>query len=298
MSCDAERRDSVSHMTDASRMPRLLGILGILSVLGVFAVNALGFLDHDTHSGQGCGAQWPLCHGSLIPTFTHEAVLIEWTHRVLSLVFFLILTAFLIGMRRRYRGHPTVMRTVATVVVLLLFETALCTLSVLWTLPAALLGLLALGGLLVQALLGLLVLAVCGAGPSTQTPRRWARIALLLLLLYLYAGAYSSYHGGAVAWLTGTVHALGILLALTGLVWAGSARTPSERRAALAFAIPALLATSVAHFSRMTVLGDLGVVLWLSWLMTTVLKACLPPIVFSVYSHSPHLNEFATRIPF
>lgn len=282
------------NATETSRIPRLLGTLGVLSVLGVFAVNAMGFVDHDTHSGQGCGAQWPLCQGSVIPTFSHEAVLIEWTHRVLSFGFFLVLTAFLIGMRRRYRGQPAVMRPLAAVVALLLFETALCTLSVLWTSPPALLGLLALGGLLVQALLWLMVRGLHGTQSSARMPRGWARVALLVLLLYLYAGAYLSYQKQPVGWVTSSVHALGIVMAITGVVWVGLARSRSERRTAWVFAIPALLGTTLVHFSRLTVLGDLGVVLWLSWLVTTVLEGCLSPIMLSAHSPAPVDNGFAS----
>lgn len=269
-------------MTDSPHVayiPRPLKILGILTVVGVFAVNAMGFVDHDTHSGQGCGAQWPLCQGTVIPPFTHEAVVIEWTHRVLSLGFFLVLTAFLLGLRKHYQGQPTVMRPVVTVIVLLVAETMLCTLSVLWTLPTALLGLLAVGGLVVQTLLARLTLGLGNPGSQDQMPSIWSRTALGMLLLYLYAGACASYRTLPIEWLTTGVHILGIFMAITGAVWIAGARSAGERRTAWMFAIPALLGAALVHLNRLTVLGDLGVVLWLSWLLAAALKGCLPPLV-------------------
>ncbi len=66
----------------SAHSPRLLNILGILTVFGVFAVNAMGFVDHDTHSGQGCSTQWPLCQGvrceNLVARISLTAMLCWW----------------------------------------------------------------------------------------------------------------------------------------------------------------------------------------------------------------------------
>ena len=46
-----------------------------------------------SHSGEGCGSDWPLCEGALLPQET-SAAFIEWFHRLtsgLSLVFILVL---------------------------------------------------------------------------------------------------------------------------------------------------------------------------------------------------------------
>lgn len=47
-----------------------------------YAVIVIGFIVRITGSGMGCGPDWPLCNGRVIPAFTGPDVVIEWTHRV------------------------------------------------------------------------------------------------------------------------------------------------------------------------------------------------------------------------
>ncbi|MGH7568301.1 MAG: COX15/CtaA family protein [Gemmatimonadales bacterium] len=42
----------------------------------------LGAVVRITGSGLGCGDDWPLCHGRLVPPLDDAATLIEWTHRL------------------------------------------------------------------------------------------------------------------------------------------------------------------------------------------------------------------------
>ena len=45
-----------------------------------------------SHSGDGCGAHWPLCHNELIPQGSSKKTWIEWIHRLSSSLFgFLVL---------------------------------------------------------------------------------------------------------------------------------------------------------------------------------------------------------------
>jgi cytochrome c oxidase assembly protein subunit 15 len=43
-----------------------------------------------SHSGDGCGDHWPLCSGEFIPDFTHKKTWIEYSHRLMSGVYGLI----------------------------------------------------------------------------------------------------------------------------------------------------------------------------------------------------------------
>ena len=54
----------------------------ILSVWGAYVTVG----DFGAGCGTGFGASWPLCNGSLIPNFTQYATLIEYMHRMLSVV--------------------------------------------------------------------------------------------------------------------------------------------------------------------------------------------------------------------
>jgi heme A synthase len=47
-----------------------------------YALIVLGAVVRITGSGLGCGDDWPVCHGRLIPSLADIATLIEWSHRL------------------------------------------------------------------------------------------------------------------------------------------------------------------------------------------------------------------------
>jgi cytochrome c oxidase assembly protein subunit 15 len=59
----------------------------ILSVWGAYVTVG----DFGAGCGTGLGASWPLCNGTLFPSFAHYATLIEYVHRLLSVVIGLII---------------------------------------------------------------------------------------------------------------------------------------------------------------------------------------------------------------
>lgn len=63
---------------------RILRIISILSVLIVLIVVIMGALVTNTGSATGCGANWPLCYGKVIPKTQHAQTWIEFSHRVVS----------------------------------------------------------------------------------------------------------------------------------------------------------------------------------------------------------------------
>lgn len=65
-------------------MRRFLQIFGLITTFGMIVVILQGALVTQTGSGAGCGAEWPLCHGQLIPKDPTIATLIEYTHRLVS----------------------------------------------------------------------------------------------------------------------------------------------------------------------------------------------------------------------
>lgn len=80
--------------------------LAFLTALFAYAVIVFGFVVRITGSGMGCGPDWPLCNGRVIPVFTGPDVVIEWLHRVsvlgLSLLTLAVCSAAF--MRRRQPG--------------------------------------------------------------------------------------------------------------------------------------------------------------------------------------------------
>ncbi|WKB34949.1 COX15/CtaA family protein [Terrilactibacillus sp. S3-3] len=63
---------------------RILHGLSILSVLIVLIVVLMGALVTNTGSAYGCGNNWPLCYGQVIPTAHQTQTWIEFSHRVVS----------------------------------------------------------------------------------------------------------------------------------------------------------------------------------------------------------------------
>jgi heme A synthase len=60
-----------------------------------------------SRSGDGCGAHWPLCNGSVVPDGTQAKTLVEFAHRATSgLAFLLVLWLVVWALRAFRRGHP------------------------------------------------------------------------------------------------------------------------------------------------------------------------------------------------
>jgi len=66
-----------------------------------------GYFLRISESGDGCGTDWPLCHGAILPSGAHFPTWVEFVHRassgvVLGLVLMLAIAAF----RTFAKGHP------------------------------------------------------------------------------------------------------------------------------------------------------------------------------------------------
>ena len=76
-------------------------------VTGVtLAVILWGAFVRASKSGDGCGAHWPLCNGTVVPDASQAKTLIEFAHRATSGVAFLLVVVLCVWALRRYaRGH-------------------------------------------------------------------------------------------------------------------------------------------------------------------------------------------------
>jgi cytochrome c oxidase assembly protein subunit 15 len=54
-----------------------------------------------SHSGDGCGASWPFCHGVVIPTGHGEKTWIEFTHRLMSGAYGILILGLTIQLLRK-----------------------------------------------------------------------------------------------------------------------------------------------------------------------------------------------------
>ena len=127
----------------------------LASVVTTFALIVLGGIVRVTGSGMGCGGEWPLCDGSLIPPLTREDI-IEYSHRLVAsgIVGPLVAFTFLIALLR-YRHIRSVVIPSGVSVVLLLAQAGLGGVTVLTELPG---HMVAAHMALAQALLACLIL--------------------------------------------------------------------------------------------------------------------------------------------
>lgn len=85
MSSPAEvgRRPEIAEPEDAPPALRRWRALAAAATAATFFLVVLGGVVRITGSGMGCGDDWPLCNGQLVPTMS-LATFIEWSHRLVA----------------------------------------------------------------------------------------------------------------------------------------------------------------------------------------------------------------------
>ena len=158
----------------------------------LIAVILFGAWVRISHSGDGCGSNWPTCHGEVIPQAPSTATLVEFTHRLTSGLCGVFGFALLAWSWRRF-GLGPVTRSVALTLLFIVFEGAIGAGLVLGELVAddasvARAVVIALHLSNTLALTAFAALAAWRSGPATLArflPRRklafWAGLALVVL---------------------------------------------------------------------------------------------------------------------
>jgi cytochrome c oxidase assembly protein subunit 15 len=94
--------------------------MAILTAVGMFIVLLMGARVTATGSGDGCGNDWPLCHGSWLPADTYES-LTEYSHRfVTGIEGFAVLATTILAwpLRKRHREFTVLVPAVGGTLVL------------------------------------------------------------------------------------------------------------------------------------------------------------------------------------
>ncbi len=246
--------------------------LAAASTVCTYLLIVLGGIVRVTGSGMGCGDDWPLCNGRLIPPLDF-ATWIEWGHRlVAALVSLLVLGLAAWALARRRRpGWAGRARLGAWAVLVLLTQVMLGAVTVWLELPPTTV-VLHLGTAML--LLVMLLLAALGGGDEVGLVRRAlgqppARMAWALAAL----GAITVMLGGLVANLgagpacqgfplcngevwpgghwrihlhwTHRVAAYALALGALALPWVGSARARASARAAAGLAVAQIAIAAV-----------------------------------------------------
>lgn len=180
--------------------------LALITLISVFFVNTMGFLDTATGSALGCGRDWPLCNGQVVPSAWTLATLIEFTHRFIVLFMMLVLAALGIIAWRRYRQSVLVRWLISISIVAVFIEAILGALGVFFVNPPEIMA--THMGVAVIAFSAIFVLTIriwqaefgkSGAGQAPTAPRfhfiGWARFTVIYTYVAMYIGAYVALTG-------------------------------------------------------------------------------------------------------
>jgi cytochrome c oxidase assembly protein subunit 15 len=188
--------------------------LAAVTAIGLFVVNTMGFIDTVTGSALGCGKDWPLCNGELIPILWNRAVGIEYFHRVVALLVMLGLAVFTCVAWKHGKRRKEIRILLVISVISVLTEAALGALSVLLVNPPAILAFhmgIALTSFTSNALLWAVFYRIRkNRGRSdVHTSLPWQRplrkigklsaFTLVYTLLAIYYGAYVTRSGTGAA---------------------------------------------------------------------------------------------------
>ncbi|GAB4509216.1 MAG: COX15/CtaA family protein [Anaerolineae bacterium] len=138
---------------------RLFPNLALTTVLLTIGLIIFGAVVRVTDSGLGCGNEWPLCDGRIVPPLDNLTAWIEWSHRLFATLIGLFGIAMLVVAVRAYRRQKPLVLT-ATVIAAGLFtlQSALGALVVVLDLPPTMVtmhlgtAMLLLGALLLAAI--------------------------------------------------------------------------------------------------------------------------------------------------
>lgn len=77
-----------------------------------------------SHSGNGCGDHWPLCNGEFIPEFQHQKTWVEYTHRLMTGLYGLIVF-YIFYYFRRFHSNPMIKKLNWSLLIVMLVEAGL-----------------------------------------------------------------------------------------------------------------------------------------------------------------------------
>lgn len=174
---------------------------GWVTAGSIFLINLIGFIDAETNSALGCGSEWPLCNGRVVPDFSNPHVLIEWTHRMLVAVGATLAFVYLTWAWIRFRRVASVVRLAQVALAFIVIQSIMGALAVLFVNPPTILalhlgfGLMAFGAAaLLAVVMGQIEQERSGrpSGWSARGESLSPRVRLVAwgLWVYLYAAIY------------------------------------------------------------------------------------------------------------
>ncbi|MDA8195384.1 MAG: COX15/CtaA family protein, partial [Thermaerobacter sp.] len=204
-------------MQSESAPGRWWKITAVVSAVGLYLVNLVGFLDTITASALGCGPDWPLCNGKVIPNLNNVHTLIEFAHRSIVGFFAMWATIFMLALWWRYRAWREVRILSLVGIAFIFIQAALGALAVVFVNPPSVLalhlgfGILGMEGPWLLTVFVFQLSRYSRGAPSGLAERAKGvdpatRRALWGIWIYtylaMYWGSYVAFRGGGEACLT------------------------------------------------------------------------------------------------
>ncbi|HSR24578.1 MAG TPA: COX15/CtaA family protein, partial [Candidatus Eisenbacteria bacterium] len=191
-------------MRRSERLTQAIFWLGVVAAAGMLVVLVMGARVTTTGSAQGCGRDWPLCNGKLIPDFTIAAA-IEFSHRAVTGIEGVLIVAFTAAVLLRYRDHAPVRVLAPLMLGFLLLQAGMGAWAVKYPQAPVVLALHFGISLIALATTTLTALYVRRPGAMLAAPAVAGRLRLATwasagyLYLLVYSGAYIRHVGAAAA---------------------------------------------------------------------------------------------------
>lgn len=188
-------------------------VVSLLATIQTLLVNTMGFLDAFTGSAFGCGHQWFLCNGRMIPIIESTQTLIEFFHRVGVPILTVLILVAAVSASVRYRKWIEIPIFSALSVFFVLLEALLGGLAVIFNEPPSVIAthfgvsLLAFSSILLLTIYIRRVEHVRERSLELSVPqplrqslpnrpfRVLAWVSIPILYLAMYVGAYISSSG-------------------------------------------------------------------------------------------------------
>ena len=215
-----------------------VGWLGVAATLGMFLVLVMGATVTTTGSAEGCGRDWPLCHGRFIPDFA-LATAIEFSHRAVTGVEGILILALTIAVLALYREQRPVWLLAPLMLGSLLLQAGMGAWAVKYPQQPVVLALHFGISLIALASVALTTVYIWPQRDMRSGPPVWRGLRLATwgvtayLYLLVYSGAYIRHAGAAGA-------CAGWPACPPGGSWTGVAVNLAHRGAALAALLLAL----------------------------------------------------------
>ncbi|WP_455331043.1 COX15/CtaA family protein [Exiguobacterium profundum] len=184
-------------------MHKKLAFFSGFVTLGMMLVLIMGGTVTKTDSGDGCGTDWPLCHGKLIPTNPSVETMIEYSHRVVSGIEGLLIIALAIWTFIAVKHRVDVKIFAFLAFIFMLIQSIIGAGAVIWQQSDAILALHFGISLVSFASLLILTILLFEGDREHQVVSRRLRSHLYGLSIYtmivVYTGAYVRHLGATYA---------------------------------------------------------------------------------------------------